>query len=100
MLYLVEYSGCQFLFQYETLNGKRRNQPHLSFANIREIFWVGFGILDARSCPMEEKYLFVMSGNSEELKETLLLVGHLREVLSLRTSCFRSKNLFMPTMFS
>ena len=41
------------------------------------------GILDARLCPVEGKYLFIMSGNSEESEATSLLVEHLKEVISL-----------------
>ena len=54
------------------------------------------GILDARLCPVEGKYLFIMSGNSEESEATSLLVEHLKEVISLWTFCFWSKSLFMP----
>ena len=63
-------------------------------------FFRGFGILDARLYPIEEKYLFTMSGNSEELEETLFLVGHLKEFISLRTFRFRSENRSCPPMFS
>ena len=42
-----------------------------------------FGILEARLCPIEEKYSFIMSGNSEGFSDTRLVLGHLREIISL-----------------
>ena len=35
-----------------------------------------FGMLEARLCPTEEKYLFIMSENSEGFCDTRLLLGH------------------------
>ena len=42
-----------------------------------------FGILEARLCPIEEKYLFIMSGNPEGFCDTRLLLDHLKEIISL-----------------
>ena len=51
--------------------------------------------MEARLYPIEEKYLFIMSGNSAGFCDTRLLLGHLREIRSLSTLFFRPKRLLM-----
>ena len=48
---------------------------------------MGLGILEARLCPIDEKYLFMIFGNSEKLSEIRSFPGHLSEVIFLRTVC-------------
>mgnify|MGYP006964563866 CR=1 FL=1 len=60
--------------------------------------WLGgFGILEAKLYPMAEKYLFIMSGKSEGLCDTWLVLGHLRAVISLRGLFTQPKRLLMPS---
>ena len=77
----------------------KKNEPALlKFGRYSENCLGGLGILEAKLCPIDEKYLFIILGNSKGLYETRSFPGHLREVIFLCTLRFPPKRLFMPPM--
>ena len=52
-----------------------------------------FSMLD--SCPIEEKYLLRIFGNSEVLDDVIFLSGHLRDVIFLELVLLRLIRLFI-----
>ena len=80
------------------LTGLKKNEPgSLKSERYSENCLGGLGILEARLCLIDEKYLFMILGNSEKLSEIRSFPGHLSEVIFLRTVCFRPKRSFMPS---
>ena len=80
------------------LTGLKKNEPgSLKSGRYSENCLGGLGILEARLCPIDEKYLFTTFGNSEELYEIRSFPGHLSKVTFLRTFCFQPKRSFMPS---
>ena len=57
----------------------------------------GFGILEAKLYPMDEKYLLIMSGKSKGLCDIRFVFGHLRAVISLRALFSLPKRLLFPS---
>ena len=54
-----------------------------------------FGSLEARLRPIEEKYLFIMSGSSEELYEIWIYPGCLSKVICLIALRFIPSQVFL-----
>ena len=67
---------------------KKNEQAKFNFGKYSVNCLGGFGILEAKLYPRDEKYLFIMSGKSEGLCVTWLVLGHLRAVISLRLHPF------------
>ena len=80
------------------LTGLKKNEPgSLKFGRYSENCLAELGILEARLYLIDEKYLFMIFGNSEELYEIRSFPGHLSEVIFLHTFRFRPKRSFMPS---
>ena len=62
------------------LTGLKKNESgSLRFGRYSENCLEGLGILEARLCPIDEKYLFMIFGNSEELYEIQSIVSWIFE---------------------